>query len=439
MQHFEFDLSLYQSRRAALQAALPANGLLVLVGADEMYRNADVDHPFRQTSDFLYLSGFEEPDAALILTAESSLLLCRPKDETMETWTGFRWGPDAAAEAFGFDHAACSDDLAEVLAETASDADAIGYAFNDERAAGLVQELQAELSKRARQGVVPAAQHFDANPLIHEARLIKSADELAMMRRAGEISARAHRRAMVVASAGVAEYRLQAEIEFEHRVAGSKREAYQAIVAGGDHANTLHYVANDQAIADGELVLIDAGCELNYYAADITRTFPVNGVFSPAQRRVYQIVLDAQLAALEQVRAGRPFNAYHDAAVRVLVAGMVELGLLQGDIDELIEGGDYRRYYMHRTGHWLGMDVHDVGRYADNGEPRALRPGMVLTVEPGLYIRADDKDAPAELRGIGIRIEDDVAVTDGAPDILTAAVPKSIDGIEALMASGSWA
>lgn len=243
---------------------------------------------------------------------------------------------------------------------------------------------------------------------------------------------------MVSAKPGIMEYQLQAEIEHEHRMAGSKREAYQAIVAGGDNANTLHYVANNQSIADGDLVLIDAGCELNYYAADITRTFPVNGQFSDAQKAVYQIVLDAQAAALDKVRAGCAFNEYHDAAVEVLVAGMVDLGLLQGDVAELIESGDYRRYYMHRTGHWLGMDVHDCGRYAVDGESRPLQPGMVLTVEPGLYIRADDTDAPEHLRGIGIRIEDDVVVTQGDPEILTRDVPKSIADIEALMAGDSW-
>lgn len=439
MPHFDFDLSVYQARRSALQAAMPGDGLVVLLGADEMFRNADVDHPFRQTSDFLYLTGFDEPDAALILTPESTLLLCRPKDADMETWTGFRWGPDAAREAFGMDHAACIDDLDSVLAETASDAGAIGYAFNDARAATKVQHLQAELAKRARQGVVPAARHFDLNPLVHEARLIKSDAELAMMARAGDISARAHRRAMVTAHPGIFEYQLQANIEHEHRSAGSKREAYQAIVAGGDNANTLHYVANNQAIADGELVLIDAGCELNYYAADITRTFPVNGRFTQAQRRVYQVVLDAHAAALDKVRPGQAFGDYHDAAVRVLVAGMVELGLLSGEVDALIESGEYRRYYMHRTGHWLGMDVHDVGRYAVEGESRPLQPGMVLTVEPGLYIRADDETAPAEYRGIGVRIEDDVAVTAGEPWVLTGAVPKAIDAVEALMAEDTWA
>ena len=435
---FGFDVSVYQARRRAVQAQLPDNALVVLFGADEMYRNHDVDYPFRQTSDFLYLTGFEEPEAALILTNTESLLLCRAKNAEMETWTGFRWGPDAAKAQFAMDHAACIDDLESVLAETASDVDVIGYAFSDAHARDVVGKLQSELAKRARQGVVPPAHLIDLNPLLHEARVIKSEAELSIMRQAGEISARAHRRAMVTAQSGVNEYQLQAEIEYEHRTAGSKREAYQAIVAGGDNANTLHYVANNQPIADGELVLIDAGCELNYYAADITRTWPINGRFSDAQKAVYNIVLDAQSAALEKVTAGQPFSAYHDAAVEVLVAGMVQLGLLKGEVAELIESGDYRRYYMHRTGHWLGMDVHDCGRYAIEGEPRLLQPGMVLTVEPGLYIRADDETAPAELRGIGIRIEDDVVVTDGAPEILTAGVPKTVDEIEALMAGSEW-
>lgn len=429
-----FDLSVYKRRLQTLQSQLPPKSMALLLGATEQTRNRDVEHAFRQFSDFVYLTGFEEPDAALVVTPERACLLTRPKDKDMEIWTGFRFGPEGAKAHFAFDESAEIDDLESVLADLGKNAQTLLCPFDDEHARALLGDLQGALAKMGRQGVVPPTGWQDLNPLIHQARLIKSEAERDMMRQAGKLSARAHRRAMCHVKPGVFEYQLQAEIEHEHRMAGSAREAYGAIVAGGNNANVLHYVSNRDALQDGDLVLIDAGCELNYYAADITRTFPVNGRFSEAQAAVYDWVLKAQYAALDAVKPGAAFNDYHDAAVKVLVEGMIELGLLDGTVDERIEDGSYKRYYMHRTGHWLGMDVHDVGRYKDT----QLEPGMVLTVEPGMYIEAGDTEAPEHLRGIGIRIEDDVLVTETGHEVLTADVPKERADIEALQAKGQW-
>ena len=433
-----FELSVYKERLAKVQAALPEGALALLRGGVEQTRNNDVEHAFRQHSDFVYLTGFEEPDAALLITPETAMLLVRPKDKTMEIWTGFRFGPEGAAETFGFEHTAVIDELEAKLLELGQGAPALVCAFDDDVARDMLGAVQTQLSKMGRKGVVAPAQWHDLNPLIHEARVVKSDAEIDMMRAAGAISARAHRRAMCTVKAGVFEYQLQANIEHEHRMAGSAREAYGAIVAGGNNANVLHYISNRDACQDGDLVLIDAGCELNYYAADITRTFPVSGQFSDAQARVYDWVLKAQAAALEKVKPGEPMTSYHEAAVEVLIDAMIDLELLSGTHEEIKASESYRKYYMHGTGHLLGMDVHDVGRYKVDGESRALQPNMVITVEPGLYIEADDTDAPEALRGIGIRIEDDVRVTQNGHEILTAGVPKSRQDIEALQASGAW-
>ncbi|MGB0965987.1 MAG: aminopeptidase P N-terminal domain-containing protein [Litorivicinus sp.] len=430
-QHFSLDTSVYAQRRARLQAQLKPGRVALLLGAEEQIRNRDVEHAFRQTSDMLYLTGFAEPDAALILTSDQAILAVRPKNPEMEVWTGFRWGPAAACEAFGVDRAVAIDELDSVLLELTPSGWL--YAYDDPRAHAKLGELQSQLVLKTRRQGEPPKGTADLNPLIHDARLIKSPQEQALMRKAAELSARAHTRAMRVARPGVMEYQLQAEIEHEHRMAGSKREAYGAIVAGGNNACVLHYISNDQPIADGELVLIDAGCEFENYAADITRTWPINGRFSAAQAEAYEWVLKAQLASIDAVRAGRAFEEYHNVALRILVEGLVAMGVLHGDIDELIDTEAYKPYYMHRTGHWLGMDVHDVGTYHHQGASRTLQPGMVVTVEPGLYFDAAGP-APDRFKGIGIRIEDDVLVTDSDPEVLTAGVPKTIAEIESVMA-----
>lgn len=430
-QHFSLDTSVYAQRRARLQAQLKPGRVALLLGAEEQIRNRDVEHAFRQSSDMLYLTGFAEPDAALILTSDQAILAVRPKNPEMEVWTGFRWGPAAACEAFGVDRAVAIDELDSVLLELTPSGWL--YAYDDPRAHAKLGELQSQLVLKTRRQGEPPKGTADLNPLIHDARLIKSPQEQALMRKAAELSARAHTRAMQVARPGVMEYQLQAEIEHEHRMAGSKREAYGAIVAGGNNACVLHYISNDQPIADGELVLIDAGCEFENYAADITRTWPINGRFSAAQAEAYEWVLKAQLASIDAVRAGRAFEEYHNVALRILVEGLVAMGVLHGDIDELIDTEAYKPYYMHRTGHWLGMDVHDVGTYHHQGVSRTLQSGMVVTVEPGLYFDAAGP-APDRFKGIGIRIEDDVLVTDSDPEVLTAGVPKTIAEIESVMA-----
>ncbi|MGD2006131.1 MAG: aminopeptidase P N-terminal domain-containing protein [Pseudomonadales bacterium] len=428
---FSLPLSVYRERREAVQSQLQNNEVALLIGAQEQLRNRDVEQAFRQSSDMLYLTGFAEPDAALVLTSEQAILAVRPKDPDMEVWTGFRYGPEGAVDAFGVDRAVLIDDLDELLIELAPKA--WRYAYDDPRGHARVGALQAKLVAKTRRSGEPPASTADLNSLVHNARLVKSPAEQDLMRQAGQLSARAHKRAMKMAKPGVMEYQLQAEIEHEHRMAGSKREAYGAIVAGGNNANVLHYISNDQPIADGDLVLIDAGCEYENYAADITRTWPINGRFSEAQAMAYNWVLKAQLAAIDAVHPGQPFERYHEVALAVLVEGLIDMGVLSGTVQENIESAAYRPYYMHRTGHWLGMDVHDVGTYHEQGESRLLQPGMVVTVEPGLYFDAAG-DAPEHLKGIGIRIEDDVLVTDGEPEVLTADVPKQIQDIEAWMA-----
>ena len=422
------------ARRLRLAQAMQA-GVAVIPTAPERIRNRDTHYPYRFDSHFYYLTGFPEPEAALVVTAGAqprSLLFCREKNEERETWEGFRYGPGAAREAFGFDEALPISALDAKLAELLADQPALYYPVGadpqwDARAMGWLNAVRAN----ARAGVAAPERVHDVRALIDEMRLVKDAHEMRLMRRAGSISSAAHRRAMRAARAGRFEYELEAELMHEFRSSGAQFPAYWPIVAGGANACVLHYVANDAPLREGDLVLIDAGCELAGYASDITRTFPVGAKFSAAQREVYEIVLAAQAAAIAKVRAGNAWNEPHDAAVRVLAEGMRSLKLLKGSLDEVLEKETYKRFYMHRTGHWLGLDVHDAGEYKRAGKWRTLAPGMTLTVEPGLYIRAA-ADVPQRLRGIGIRIEDDVLVTEAGCDVITAEAPKSIADIEAL-------
>ncbi len=366
-----------------------------------------------------------------------SLLFCREKNEERETWDGFRFGPAGARERFGFDEAYPIAELDARLADLLADQPALYYPIGadpewDARAMGWLNAVRA----KARAGVGAPERVQDVRALVDEMRLVKDAHELGVMRRAAEISAGAHRRAMRAARPGRFEYELEAELLHEFRRCGAQFPAYWPIVAGGANACVLHYVANDDVLREGELVLIDAGCELAGYASDITRSFPVGPRYSAAQRAVYEVVLAAQAAAIEKVRAGQAWNEPHDAAVRALAQGMLDLKLLSGSLEEVLEKETYKRFYMHRTGHWLGLDVHDAGDYKRAGKWRTLAPGMVLTVEPGLYIRAAD-DVPAALRGIGIRIEDDVLVTETGCEVITHATPKSIADIEALKRDAS--
>jgi Xaa-Pro aminopeptidase len=428
-------LSIYAARRARL-TSLMGEGVAVLATAAERLRNRDSHYPYRYDSYFYYLTGFTEPEAVLVLLGGKtprSILFCRPRDPEREIWDGFRYGPEVARERFGFDEAQPVAALDEALPNLIENQPALHFPLGadpewDARAMRWLNAVRA----RSRAGVVAPQRVQDLRALLDDMRLLKDAHELALMRRAGRIAAAAHRRAMQSARPGRNEYEIEAELLYEFRRNGAQFPAYSPIVAGGANACVLHYVANDAALREGDLLLIDAGCELDGYASDITRTFPVGGRFSGPQRAVYELVLEAQRAAIVAVRPGAAWNEPHDAAVRVLAQGMLDLKLLTGTLAEVLEKETYKRFYMHRTGHWLGLDVHDAGEYRAAGQWRPLAPGMALTVEPGLYIRPA-ADVPAELANIGVRIEDDVVVMAQGCEVITAEAPKSVADIEALM------
>jgi Xaa-Pro aminopeptidase len=424
--------AIHRRRRERLAQAIGA-GVAVLPTAPERVRNRDTHYPYRFDSHFYYLTGFAEPEAVLVLVSGKSILFCREKSAEREVWDGFRHGPAAARERFGFDEAHPIGALDGMLAQLLENQPALLYPVGadaewDARAMGWLNAVRA----KARAGTAAPDRVQDVRTLVDEMRLVKDAQELATMRRAARITAGAHRRAMQQARPGRNEYEIEAELLHEFRRNGAQFPAYWPIVAGGANACVLHYVSNDAPLREGELLLIDAGCELDGYAADLTRTFPVSGRFSGAQRALYEVVLAAQLAAIATVKPGRTWNEPHDAAVRVLAQGMLDLKLLGGTLDAVLEKETYKRFYMHRTGHWLGLDVHDAGEYKHAGKWRTLAPGMTLTVEPGLYVRPAD-DVPQALHHLGIRIEDDVTVTEGGCEVLTAEAPKTVDDIEALM------
>jgi Xaa-Pro aminopeptidase len=414
--------------------------IAVLPAATEKVRNRTSYYPFRQDSDFHYLTGFPEPDAVAVLApgrkAAEYILFCRGRDPVAEAWEGRRAGQEGAQKAYGADDSFPIEDIDEILPGLLEGREKVYYTMGahpdfDQRVIGWVNELRGQ----ARQGKHAPQEFVSLEHLLHDMRLYKSPLEVESLRRAARIAARGHRRAMRSCRPGLHEYELEAELGHEFRVHGGTH-AYPPIVGGGDNANVLHYRDNAAVLRDGDLVLIDSGCEHSHYASDVTRTFPVNGRFSPAQRAIYEVVLTAQRAAIAQAVAGNDWDAMHQAAVKVLTIGMVELGLLKGRVDKLIKGADYRRWYMHRTGHWLGMDVHDVGDYKIGDRWRELEPGMVMTVEPGIYVPLGAKGAPKALQGIGVRIEDDVLVTRGKPEVLSEDAPKDVAAIEALMAEG---
>ncbi len=442
----------YANRRARLTAQLHAKGggVAIIATAPEVQRNSDADYPYRHDSSFYYLTGFTEPEAVLVLVAgvqDQSILFCRDKNPEREIWDGYRHGPVAARDAFGFDVAYPIDQLDTIVPTLLANASAVFYALG--HSAALDAQVQSWLTKvraQSRSGVTaPTAAHDLIGPL-HEMRLVKDSSETDIMRRAAVISSAAHANAMRVAAPGLREYELDAELLHGFRKHGSDFPAYTSIVATGANACVLHYRAGSTVLQEGDLVLIDAGCELDGYASDITRTFPANGRFSDAQKTLYEIVLSAQHAAFAATGPGKRFVDGHDAAVRALAQGMLDTGLLAADkvgtLDDVIANGDYRQFYMHRTGHWLGMDVHDVGNYHEAGEAvdakgvrpsRILHPGMTLTVEPGLYVRPAP-GVPEQYWHIGIRIEDDVVVTENGFEILSRDAPKTVAEIESVMA-----
>ncbi|QLF93276.1 Xaa-Pro aminopeptidase [Pseudomonas sp. ABC1] len=429
----------FARRRKALMEQMEPNSIAILPAAPAHIRNRDVEHAYRQDSDFQYLSGFPEPEAVIALIPGREhgeyVLFCRERDPQRELWDGLRAGQEGAIERFGADDAFPIEDINDILPGLIEGRSRVYYAIgsNQEFDLQLMDWVNAIRSK-ARQGAQPPNEFVALDHLLHDMRLYKSANEVKVMRAAAEISARAHIRAMQASHPGLSEYHLEAELDYEFRKSGARLAAYSSIVGAGRNACILHYTENDAPLKDGDLVLIDAGCELDCYASDITRTFPVNGRFSPEQKAIYELVLKANEEAIRQVGPGRHWNEAHESTVRVITEGLVELGLLKGEVDELIASDAYKPFYMHRAGHWLGLDVHDVGDYKVGGEWRVLEPGMVLTIEPGIYIAPDNTEVAKKWRGIGVRVEDDVVVTRNGCEVLTGGVPKRVDEIEALMA-----
>ena len=428
----------YRARRRQLMDQVGSDGIVVLPAAPEKVRSHDTHYPFRQDSNFFYLTGFNEPDAVLVLVPGRRhgevILFCRPRHPEREMWDGPRAGTEGAVSVYGADDAYPIEDIDEILPGLLEGRSRVHYHFGkdvafDHRLIGWLNTVRAQV----RNGARPPHEFVELGRLLHEMRLFKSDAEIALMRRAADISVQAHRAAMAIVRPGMPEYVLQAEIEKIFRAADGW-PAYGSIVGAGANGCVLHYVANNAVAGDGDLVLIDAGAEYRGYAADITRTFPVNGRYSDEQRTLYDLVERAQSAAIAIARPGTPWDALHTAALDVLVDGLLSLGLLEGTHAEVLASKSYLRFYPHKSGHWLGLDVHDVGDYRIEGESRLLEPGMVFTIEPGLYIRPDDKGVDARWRGIGIRTEDNLVITDDGHENITGALERSADVVEAFIA-----
>ena len=430
----------YKARRRELMSMMAANSIAVITASPEKIRSRDTHYPYKQATSFSYLCGFAEPESVLVLLPGREqgecLLFCREKDKLREIWDGYRSGPEAAVVDYLVDDAFPIGDIDEILPGVLEGRERVYYAIGkdpdfDRHLMSWINDIRDQKDR----GSAPPGEFVDLDHLVNEMRLIKTAAELKLMRKAGEISARAHCRAMRISVPGIYEYQLQAEIEHEFMVSGASAPAYTSIVGGGKNGCVLHYIENRKRVNDGDLVLIDAGCEYNNYAADITRTFPVNGKFSAEQAAIYDIVLQAQSEAIAKIVPGAPYNVANDATVAVITQGLRDLGLLDGEVAELIETEAYREFYMHSSGHWLGMDVHDVGDYKIENQWRVYEPGMVVTVEPGIYISPDNTAVAEKWRGMAVRIEDDIAVTKTGHEDLTSGVPKTRGDIELLMAS----
>ncbi len=426
-------------RRERLQRRL-GRGALVLYGGESRVRSADTEYRFRPDSDFYYLTGLAEPGAVLVLRGHAAphfVLFVRPRDRSAEIWNGRRTGPEGALAHYGADVAHPLDQLREQLPRLLDGADEVVLPVGRwSQLDAMVLRALDQLRRRNRWGETPPEVLRDSRVMLGEDRMVKDAGALACLRRAIDISADAHLAAMAMTRPGVKEYEIEARLEYEFRRRGAAAPGYGSIVGSGDNATILHYVDNAGTLRDGELLLIDAGAEVELFTADITRTFPVSGRFTPAQKAMYEVVATANAAGIAKATVGSDIDAIHMTCLRILCEGMRELGLLAADPDTAIESEAYKRYYMHRTSHWLGADVHDAGQYTLERTPRPLQPGYVLTIEPGLYVAADDAEAPAELRGCGIRIEDDVLVRESGPEVLTARVPKTVDELEALVGRG---
>ena len=431
-------------RRKELMQQMEPNSIALLCAAPPSTRSNDTEYLYRQNSDFYYLTGFTEHDALLALIPGREqgevVLFCQEKDKTRELWTGIRVGPEQAIKELQIDDAFPIGDIDDILPGLIEGRDRVYYSMGkDQRFDQRVMDWVKVIRGKVRQGAHPPGEFLVLDHLLNEMRLVKSPLEIKLMEKAGAISVQAHKRAMAVCRPGLQEYQLEAELLHEFVRSGSRAPAYNNIVAGGKNACILHYIENNAQLRDGDLVLIDAGCEYEYYAADITRTFPVNGRFSTEQRALYEIVLKAQLDAIKVIKPGTPWDEPHNVTVRVITQGLVDLGLLKGDVQELIKSEAYRAFYMHRAGHWLGIDVHDVGDYKIDNKWRLLEPGMVTTIEPGIYVAPDNMDVAKKWRGIGIRIEDDVLVTRTGHRVLSHGVPKTVEEIESFMAQAQAA
>ncbi|HMD02940.1 MAG TPA: aminopeptidase P N-terminal domain-containing protein [Candidatus Baltobacteraceae bacterium] len=436
-------MSIYARRRAEFAKAIGQDGIAIVPSARHATRNADTEYEYRQNSDFYYLTGFAEPEAVLVIAPKAehtATLFLRPKDRTAEIWTGKRAGVEGALADFGMDAAHPIAEFEDRLPELLVGASTLHFGFTlDDRLDRVVLDSVAAARFKVRRGGKAPLTFVEPGTLLHEMRLRKGPEELAIMRRAAAASRAGHEAGMRATRPGLHEYELEAIIEYNYRMAGAQDVAYPSIVAGGTNATILHYNTNRDVLRDGDLVLVDSGAEVDLYASDVTRTWPVSGRFSSEQRAIYDIVLRAQQAGIEQVRSGRPYDAYHEAAVRVLTEGLIDVGLLQGSVEQAIADNAFFAFYPHRTGHWIGLDVHDVGGYKNADDAfRALEPGMVLTVEPGLYVQPD-LDVPERWKGIGVRIEDDVLCTSGAPEVLTAAIPKTIEELEGIVGADAMA
>jgi Xaa-Pro aminopeptidase len=433
-------MSEYAKRRKQLMQKIGPNSILILASSPTARRNGDYDYPFRQSSDLFYLTGFEEPETVVILAPKRKdgefIMFNRVRDRAMEIWEGFRAGQEGARKKYGADEAFPISELEKRLPELLEGRDEIHYAIGlDKNFDAVVLNAMNKIRGKIRNGLQSPLAIVDITDTIHEMRLIKSPAEIAIMRKAAEISAAAHVRAMQFCKPGIAEYQLEAELIHEFQSNGARFAAYTSIVGGGGNSCILHYHENNQVIKNGEIVLIDAGCEYHNYASDITRTFPANGKFSPEQRAIYEIVLKAQKAGIKAVRPGALWPSVQEVMVKIITQGLIDVGLLKGKLADLIKKQAYFPFYMHKSGHWLGLDVHDVGRYKVNGKWRKFEPGMALTVEPGIYISSDIPSVPKRWHNIGVRIEDDVIVTKKGCEIISKDVPKEIDEIEALMKS----
>ena len=429
----------YSARRKELMSLMHSNSIAIISAAPEKVRSRDTHYPYKQNVNLSYLCGFPEPESVLVLIPGRSqgemVLFCRDKDPLRETWDGYREGPEGAVSNFGADDAFPIADIDDILPNLIEGKDRLYYAIGkDPEFDRHLMDWVNHVRNQRGNGALPPGEFVDLDHFINEMRLFKTAGELKIMRKAAEISVSAHSRAMKASKPGVFEYQLQAEIEHEFAVHGSAGAAYTSIVGGGKNGCILHYIENRDALKDGDLVLIDAGCEYQNYAADITRTFPVNGKFSDEQAAIYDIVLQAQTDAIAVIGPGIEYNKTNEATVLAITQGLVDLGILHGDVDELIASEAHREFYMHGAGHWLGMDVHDVGDYKIDGQWRVYEPGMVVTIEPGIYIAPGNPNVDKKWHGIAVRIEDDIVVTKDGNENITAGVPKKRDQIEALMA-----